>query len=87
VRRVDPALPIVGTAVVWNREEQDVWKRYLVREQKGALPIVESLIEVRAGVPVCFVCLSTDVEVAASERFLWGELSCRGCGVQYGIIP
>lgn len=84
--RIDPKRPMISYTMVWQRNDEGEWDRFLVREQPNSPPHMSRLTRVKANVPVCMACLSTNVAIVASERFADGELYCKECGVQYGFV-
>jgi hypothetical protein len=86
MKKFNPAKRVLSQAVVWQRGTDGSWDKHLVREQEHEAPLVTRLISVPVGVPVCFVCLSTDVSVVVSSKYSLGEMHCHKCRAQYGII-
>lgn len=81
-----PRKAVTATTMVWQRNAEGLWERYLVREQPNVTPHMSKLTRVQINVPVCMSCLSNDVTVVESDRFEDGELICHTCGVRYGFL-
>lgn len=71
---------VVSTSWVWQREKRGPWRRYMVRALQNGTYDWSQLTRVEGGTPVCFACLSTDVDV--DEEML----VCHSCGVRYTIV-
>lgn len=84
--RFDPKRQVVAQTMVWQRNEEGGWNRFIIREQLNRSPVVSTLIQVTPDVPICMACLSTNVKVLESTQYVDGELQCNECGVRYGFI-
>jgi hypothetical protein len=79
--------PVRRRVMVWQWDDDDeLWRRYYLRELASGKVMQTELIRVDRKRPVCMNCLSHAVEVAPpdAEGVWW--LRCRRCEARYHIL-